>query len=78
MGIFERTPSSRYSGAKNRPMFTMLEHHVQSEGVGNLEGIVYGTFNKWMNGTRTSKHDIKPSSMRVFQSFIYKHNNPYN
>ena len=36
MEIFERTSSSRYSVAKNRPMFTMLEQHVQSEGVGNL------------------------------------------
>ena len=75
MEISERTPSSRSSGAKNRPMFTMLKQHVQSEGVGNLEGMGYGNFNKLMNGTRTSKQDIKPSSMRVFQSFIDKHNN---
>ena len=65
MEISERTPSSRSSGAKNRPMFTMLKQHVQSEGVGNLEGMLYGTFNNRVNGTRTSKHDIRPSVMWV-------------
>ena len=75
MEIFERTSSSRYSGANNRPMFTMLEQNVQSEVAGNFEGMRYGTFNKWMNGTIKSKHDIKPSVKRVFKSFIDKHNN---
>ena len=74
MDIFEITYSSRSSGSKNRPMFTMLEQHVQSEGVGNLEGMGYGTFNKWMNGTITSKHYIKPIFMRVFQSFVDNQN----
>ena len=75
MEIFERTSSSRSSGAKNIPMFTMLEHNDKSEGDGNLEGMGYGTFNKWMNGTRTFKHKIKPSVMRVFQSLLDKQNN---
>ena len=74
MEISERTPSSRSSGSKNRPMFTMLEQHVQSEGVGNLEGMGYSTFNKWMNGTMKSKHYIKPIFMRVFQSFVDNQN----
>ena len=75
MDILKGTYYSRYSGAQNRTMFTMLEQYVQSEGVVNLEGMGYVTFNKWMNGTITSKHNIKPSVMRVFQSFIDKHNN---
>ena len=78
MEIFDRSSSSRYSGAKNKQMFTMLEQHFQSQVVGNLEVMGYGTFNRWMNGTITSKHDIKPSVMWFFQSFIYKHNNSYN
>ena len=39
MEIFERNYYSRSSGAKNRSIFTMMEQHVQSEGVVNLEGM---------------------------------------
>ena len=74
MEIFDISSSSRSSGAKNRQIFTMLEQHFQSQVVGNLEVMGYGTFNRWMNGTITSKHYIKPIFMRVFQSFVDNQN----